>query len=44
MEQTYIIEAENETEAQKIALENTEDFIEQSQVGSGEVLLLNEII
>ncbi len=43
MEQTYSIEAENEEEARKIALENTEDVIDQTVVETGEVLSVEEI-
>ncbi len=43
MEQTYNIEAENEEEAKKIALENTQDVIDQTQVGAGEVLSITEV-
>ena len=32
MEQTYNIEAENEEEAKKIVLQNTNEVIEQTQV------------
>lgn len=42
-EQTYKIEAENEEEAQKIALENTEDVIDQTQTNNGEVLEIQEV-
>jgi hypothetical protein len=42
MEQTYHIEAENEEEAKRIALENTEDVIDQAQIDAGEVLEINE--
>lgn len=38
MEQTYVIEAESEEEAKKIALENTEEVTEQTVVETGEVL------
>jgi hypothetical protein len=42
-EQTYKIEAENEEKAKEIALENTEDFYEQTQISTGEVLAIQEI-
>jgi hypothetical protein len=40
MKQKYLIEAETQEEAEKIALENTEDIIEQTQVDDGEILLV----
>jgi len=38
MEQTYIIEAETEEQAKQIAIDNTEDVVEQTVVGQAEIL------
>ena len=38
MEQTYLIEARTEEEAKKIALSNTQNVIDQTQIDSGEIL------
>lgn len=38
MQQVYNIEAETKEEAEKIALENTQDFIEQTQISPGVVI------
>lgn len=38
MEQTYHIEAESEDDAKRIALQNTEEIIEQTQVNSGDII------
>jgi hypothetical protein len=43
MEQTYNIEAEDEKDARRIALDNTKDIVEQTQVGEGEILSVEEI-
>jgi hypothetical protein len=43
MEQSYKIEAPSKEEAEKIALENTQDIIEQTQVDAGEVLSVEEV-
>lgn len=42
-EQTYEIEANDEFEAKKIALENTHEFIEQTQVSNAEVLKITDL-
>lgn len=42
MEQTYNIEANSKEEAEKIALGNTQDFIEQTQINAGEILSVEE--
>ena len=43
MEQTYTVEAPTEEEAKAIALANTQDIIDQTQVDEGEVLSCEEI-
>jgi len=42
MEQTYSIEAENESEAKAIALSNIKDVVDQTQVDEGEILSIEE--
>jgi hypothetical protein len=44
MEQKYIIEAKDIEEAKKIALRNTKDVIEQTQISEGEILEVIETI
>lgn len=43
MEQTYQIEAPSKEEAEKIALENTQDIVSQTQIDSGEIVSVDEV-
>mgnify|MGYP001589975063 CR=1 FL=1 len=39
MEQVYQIEAQSKEEAEKIALGNTEEIFEQTQIDAGEIIM-----
>jgi len=43
MEQSYIVKADTKEEAEIIALQNTLDITEQTQIDSGEILEVIEV-